>query len=189
MKNKRKKQREIIEWAVLIIVVGVIYLGGWQTQVIGKLQQGVLATGIFSPDLVEKELEASYDFQLRDLLGNELSFTEFEGQVVFLNFWATWCPPCIAEMPDIHHLYEQDTGTAFVMISLDRDKEKARKFIEEKGFTFPVYFLNSSLPSTYDIQSIPTTYLLSKDGKIKVKNHGMAKYNSKKFRALLSKLQ
>ena len=75
------------------------------------------------------------------------------------------------------------------MVSLDRDRQKARDFVVEKEFEFPIYFLKSALPDLYNVSSIPTTYVLSKDGKVKVRNHGMAKYDSKKFRAFLSELQ
>ena len=187
---EKRKKRELIEWVVLIVVVSVIYLGGWHTEVIGRLQQAVLYTGIITPNEVEEEVIASYDFELKSMDGEIVSFSSFQDKVVFLNFWATWCPPCIAEMPDIHNLYENTSDSvSFVMISLDQDHQKAKDFIKNKEFDFPVYFLNSSLPKTYNTSSIPTTYVISKEGKIKVENHGMAKYNSKKFRKLLSELQ
>ena len=141
MRDKRKKRRELIEWTILIVIVGVIYLGGWQTQVIGKLQQLVLSTGVISPDRVEEELQASYNFEIESASGETIPFEEFSGKVVFLNFWATWCPPCIAEMPDINDLYAKENDVEFVMISLDKDRTKARDFIKEKEFDFPVYFL------------------------------------------------
>ena len=185
----KKKKKELIEWGVLILVVGIVYLGGWHTQLIGKFQQAVLYTGIIKPNQVEEAKPASYNFSLRDSQGNEISFADLEGQVVFMNFWATWCPPCIAEMPDIHNLYKsQPDSTRFFMISLDRDKQKAIDYVKEKDFTFPIYFLNSSLPKSYDISSIPTTYVLSKDGNIVIENHGMAKYNSDSFKSLLADL-
>ncbi|WP_370090446.1 TlpA family protein disulfide reductase [Ekhidna sp.] len=187
MKHKIKK--ELVEWIVLLVVIGVIYFGGWHTEVIGRIQQVVLATGIISPDIVDEEKKASYDFWIEDLEGNRVNFAQMENQVVFLNFWATWCPPCIAEMPDIHSLYkEKKDEVAFVMISLDQDEEKARKFIAKKDFEFPVYFLRSSLPSVYDTHSIPTTYLIDKEGMIRVENHGMAKYNTSSFKELLDQL-
>ncbi len=189
MKDKEKKKRELIEWIILIAIVSIIYLGGWQTPVIGKLQQVVLSTGIISPDIVDEELEANYNFEIEDAEGGIIDFNEFQGKVVFLNFWATWCPPCIAEMPDINDLYGKEKNVAFVMVSLDRDRQKARDFVVEKEFEFPIYFLKSALPDLYNVSSIPTTYVLSKDGKVKVRNHGMAKYDSKKFRAFLSELQ
>ena len=186
---KKGIKKELTEWVVLLTVIGVIYFGGWHTEVLGRMQQVVLATGIIQPDMVEEERIASYDFQLMDSDGNRSLFSDFEGEVVFLNFWATWCPPCVAEMPDIHSLYEnQKDDVKFIMISLDRDREKAREFIARKGFEFPVYFLMSNLPGSYDTHSIPTTYLIDKSGKIIIENHGMAKYNTDSFNELLTEL-
>ena len=186
---KKVVKRELIEWVVILSVIGIIYVGGWHTEVIGRFQQAVLSTGIISPNLSEDEVHASYTFMLEDIDGNQISFSDFEEQVVFVNFWATWCPPCIAEMPDIHSLYEQKKDSvSFVMVSLDKDEKKARDFISRREFDFPVYFLRSGLPATYNIHSIPTTYVIDKNGIIRVENHGMAKYNTKKFKSLLADL-
>ena len=181
LKRSLPRLRSIVEDAAASVVL--------TTEVIGRLQQVVLATGVLSPDLVEEDVYASYNFQLLDVDGNAVDFDAYEGEVVFMNFWATWCPPCVAEMPDINELYGETGDVSFVMISLDRDKQKAIDFVQNKGFDFPIYFLNSSLPGIYNVSSIPTTYVLSKEGKVKVTNHGMAKYNSEKFRTLLSQLQ
>jgi thiol-disulfide isomerase/thioredoxin len=186
---KPKIRKELIEWTIMITVFGVIYLGGWHTELIGRLQQAVLYTGIISPDKLDEKKPTSYDFTLETLNGESLSFSEMKGKVVFINFWATWCPPCIAEMPDIHALFkEKGDEVEFVMISLDQDEQKAKDFIERKEFEFPVYYLRSALPSSYDTHSIPTTYVIGKDGLIKVENHGMAKYSSESFKAFLDEL-
>ncbi|MEP0986933.1 TlpA disulfide reductase family protein [Ekhidna sp.] len=184
----KKIKRELIEWIVLIIVVGIIYLGGWHTEIIGKIQQLVLATGMITPTLVEEKKPVDYDFWLEDMEGHRLSFESFKGEVIFLNFWATWCPPCIAEMPDIHALFKGNQVAEFVMVSMDQDEMKAKSFIMKKGFEFPVYFLRSSLPETYNTHSIPTTYLIDKEGFVRVENHGMAKYNTSSFKQLLVEL-
>lgn len=186
---KAKIKKELIEWIVLASVFGTIYLGGWHTELIGKLQQAVLYTGIISPDKLEEDKVADYNFTLETFDNQIVSFSDMREKVVFINFWATWCPPCVAEMPDIHSLYkEKGDEIAFVMISLDQDEKKAHDFIVKKEFDFPVYFLRSTLPSSYDTHSIPTTYVIGKDGLIKVENHGMAKYNSKSFKTFLDEL-
>lgn len=186
---KKKIKKELIEWVILISIIGVIYFAGWHTEVIGRIQQVVLSTGIIQPNIVEVEKTASYNFRLENLKGDIIAFDSFRNKVVFLNFWATWCPPCIAEMPDIHQLYEsKKNDISFVMISLDKDENRAREFIKNKEFDFPVYFLRSALPKNYNSHSIPTTYVLDKGGIIKVENHGMAKYNTEKFKNLLSEL-
>lgn len=186
---KRKIKRELIEWIVLIVVCGVIYLAGWHTAIIGRIQQVVLSTGIIQPNVVNDEKSASYDFLLEDLNGEKIPFDVFKGEVVFINFWATWCPPCIAEMPDINKLYnDKKDKVRFAMISLDQDETKAKDYLAKKDFQFPVYFLRSPLPRSYNTHAIPTTYVLDKDGIIKVENHGMAKYNTENFKQLLNEL-
>lgn len=184
-----KLKREAIEWIVLISIGGILYVTGLHTEVIGRLQQLIVSTGIISPSLADGKEAADFSFELTSTDGTSVSFESFKGEVVFLNFWATWCPPCIAEMPDIQRLYDQQKeNVQFVMISVDKEPEKAKAFIDRKEYTFPVFFLNGSLPKGYDIHSIPTTYVLDKEGQIQVENHGMAKYNSTAFNKLLHQL-
>ena len=186
---KHKSKKEIVEWALIIGVIGIVYLGGWHSEVIGRMQQAMLSTGVIQPKVEENGKQMSYSFTLEDLDGNQVDFETLKGEVIFINFWATWCPPCIAEMPDIHRLYESEKEEIkFVMISLDRDEKKAKAFIKKKNFEFPTYFLRSSLPNSYDTHAIPTTYILDREGNVHVENHGMAKYNTQKMKNLLSKL-
>ena len=192
METKRLK-REIIEWGLLILVPLTLYLTGLHTPVLGYLQRLVLATGLLRPDIeqpAEAQRPADYRFSLVDLEGRRHSLEEFRGQVVFLNLWASWCPPCLAEMPNIHRLYRK-TGSevAFVMVSLDRDPTVASKWIEGKGYTFPVYFPAGPLPAAYDSPTIPTTFIISPDGKIVSQRRGMADYDTEAFRSFLRGLQ
>ena len=129
---------------------------------------------------------ASYDFVLETKEGEKVRFDEFRGKTVFINFWATWCAPCIAEMPDIQGLYDKvGDKVEFVMISVDAQPEKTWNFAENKGFTFPVYRRASLIPAVYEREVIPTTFVLSPDGKIVAERHGMAKYDSDDFREFL----
>ena len=153
----------------------------------------MLATGLLRPDIEQPagaQRPADYRFSLVDLEGRRHSLEEFRGRVVFLNFWASWCPPCLAEMPNIHRLYRK-TGSevAFVMVSLDRDPTVASKWIEGKGYTFPVYFPAGPLPAAYDSPTIPTTFIISPDGKIVSQRRGMADYDTEAFRGFLRGLQ
>ncbi|MDB5262341.1 MAG: alkyl hydroperoxide reductase [Adhaeribacter sp.] len=113
-----------------------------------------------------------------------------KGKVIFMNFWATWCPPCIAEMPNIQSLYEKvkSENIAFVMVSLDDDPAKAQKFINRKKFTFPVYTPNGALPPVYAGQVIPTTFVISPDGRIVARKDGMADYDNQEFREFLQNM-
>ncbi|WP_421876991.1 TlpA family protein disulfide reductase [Marinoscillum sp.] len=186
---KKTYRRELTEWLILVTVGLTLYFTGLHTEAIGLVQRGLLATGIIQPDKITEERYADYGFYLSNIKGEQVVFEEFEGQTVFLNFWATWCPPCIAEMPDIEDLYQKKGNeVTFVMISMDQSREKAKDFIMRKGYEMPVYFLESSLPKSYDTHSIPTTYVIAPSGKLVVENHGMAKYDTESFRSLLDQL-
>ena len=192
MAISRKVKKEFIEWGILLGIVGFLYLTGLHTEVAGFLQRIILSTGIIQPDIENNKhaittLE-SYDFKVKSLENEEvLNFSEFKGELVFLNFWATWCAPCVAEMPSIHELYQdyQDKDIKFVLISSEDDIEKIRKFIERKDYDFPVYQLVSGVPNELYSKSIPTTFVIDEEGQILLRNTGMANYNSSRFREFI----
>jgi thiol-disulfide isomerase/thioredoxin len=187
-----RRFRPLLEWTIPLMVLALLYLSGWHTEVIGRVQQVFLKTGIFSPSKVLSELQSPVDpaLLLRDNEGEISSISEFQGKVVFINFWASWCPPCVAEMPDIEELYNDYKGkdVIFLMINLDDDLDKMERFMERKAFTFPIYRLASAVPTVFESRSIPTTYVVSRDGLIVLKQSGMASYNTISFRNWLDEL-
>ncbi|MEO1022300.1 MAG: TlpA disulfide reductase family protein [Bacteroidota bacterium] len=195
-KEKRSSgiRREWVEWGVIIVVIGGIYVSGYHTEVIGQLQRLLLLTGLRQPDIEQVEnsgVSARYDMPMTTLAGDGTSLAEFEGKTIFLNFWATWCPPCIAEMPNIQSLYEsldQEQDIVFVMVSLDEDRDKARAFMQRKEYTLPVYFLEGRRPGVYNSTIVPTTYVIDPDGNIALEERGMAKYDTDTFREFLKGL-
>lgn len=193
-KKKKSLKRELIEWGVFLGIIAGLYLTGLHTEVLGFLQRGILKTGLIKPDMesdIEDLPEASYDLKLINENGEVVDLAEFKGKTIFINLWATWCPPCIAEMPEIQNLYEDvnnNQNIVFAMISLDDEAEKTWKFIENKGYTFPVYRLATNLPQAYSSQSIPTTFVISPQGKIAATHRGMASYDNNKFREFLLSL-
>ena len=192
MKKKKSIKKEIIEWAIFLGILGFLFGTGLHTPVFGFLQGLILKTGIIQPSIDESTTElADYNFVLIDKEGNRKSFTDYKGKVVFVNFWATWCPPCIAEMPDIHDLYTEmeSTDIEFVLIALDDDFQKAKDFVKKKEFDFPIYQLASPLPKVFESSAIPTTYVISPEGKIVVSKSGMAKYHTEKFKNFLKELK
>jgi thiol-disulfide isomerase/thioredoxin len=189
-KKKTTLKKELIEWAVLLGVIATLYLTGLHVPVIGNLQRVLLWTGLMSPntELAESEYTAaSYNLPLLSLEDEALLLKEFEGKTIFLNFWATWCPPCIAEMPNIQALYDDinSDDIQFVMLSLDEDHQKARDYLARKEFTFPVFFLNGRKPGIYSSSVVPTTYIISPDGNIVSERRGMANYNTSTFKEFL----
>ena len=185
-------KRELIEWAVLLGIPVALYFSGLHTEVLGGVQRVFLSAGLVQPNELPATAQAmaDYDLALVSLDGKPANLSDFRGKVVFLNLWATWCPPCVAEMPGIQHLYEQvDTSkVAFVMLSLDEKVEKTRRFIKRKQYTFPVYQITADIPDVYSTASIPTTFVISPDGRIVVRKEGMAKYDDEKFVSFLHTL-
>ncbi len=187
--KKKSFKKEMLEWGVFLAILLGIYFTGLHTQI----QRLFLATGFFQAATevpVEEQTMADYNLRLRSLQGEAVDFKELAGKTIFMNLWATWCPPCVAEMPNIQSLYDQVAAEdiVFVMLSLDQDPNKAISFIEKKGFDFPVYFLDSHLPSVYETNSIPSTFVISPEGKIVTRHLGMANYNTTDFKEFLLSL-
>jgi len=122
-----------------------------------------------------------YDWVVQSLDGQDFKMADVKGKVVFLNFWATWCSPCVAEMPSIQRLYEKlkGEGVLFVCIS-NEESSKVSGFAREKGFTFPIYTMHGAPPAVFKTRGIPATFILSPDGKIAFKHIGSAKWDDDK---------
>jgi len=189
-KSTGSRKRRLFESGLLILIILFIRYTDQGTVVQGWLQQAVLATGLFQADITYAEnnvVPASYDLSLVTLDGKPESLESFRGKTIFMNLWATWCAPCLAEMPYIEGLYHdvKDEDIAIVTISTDDEIEVARKFIEAKGYTFPVYRIVGRMPDVYASRSIPTTYVISPEGKMATVHFGMANYNTRGFKSFL----
>lgn len=186
----KENKKEIIKWIVTIGVILILWITGWYRPVISKIQQGILLTGIIQPDIKKAHSENVIEADFVDENNNPVSLSDLRGQVVFLNIWATWCPPCRAEMPGIQSLYQEvdNQDVAFVMLSTDRDFAKAVQFKKDNGFTFPIFRLGQNLPAELHTSSIPATFVFDKEGVIRMTHEGMAKYNTTKFKEFLNAL-
>ena len=109
------------------------------------------------------------DFEETDVAGKPLSVSNYKGKVVLVDFWATWCRPCVGEVPNVIKAYQKfhDRGFEVIGISLDRDKDQLTTFIRQKEMPWQQCFdSQGKLSGRYGIVGIPTTYLLDRDGKI-----------------------
>jgi peroxiredoxin len=122
----------------------------------------------------QTENESSYpaapDFTLKDLNGNDLSLSDYSGKLIFVNFWATWCPPCRAEVPAFISLYDKynEQGLEIIGISTDRDgKEVVQRFVDKSNVNYPIVMFDMNVISAYGgITGIPTTFIVNPEGKI-----------------------
>jgi len=115
------------------------------------------------------------DFKLKDLNGQELSLSDLKGKKVFLNFWATWCPPCKAEMPEIEKLYQEikDNDLVIVAVEIGESLDIVKPFIDSNKYNFKVLLdPDQSVATKYNIASIPTSYFIDEEGYIISKHVG-----------------
>lgn len=126
----------------------------------------------------EERMEAP-DFAMIDQSGQSKDLHGFFGKPIVLNFWASWCGPCKAELPDFQKAYEKYGGEVeFLMVNMTdgmrETKEKASEFLKSEGYTFPVYFdALQSAAYTYSVYSLPTTYFINADGELIAAAEGM----------------
>ena len=116
------------------------------------------------------------DFSLTDQYGNTHTLSDYKGKTVFLNFWATWCPPCKGEMPEIQEIYEYygENGSEVVVLGIaspdygrEKDEETVAAFLEENGYSFPVVMDTGGLYAyTYGVNAYPTTFMIDKEGNV-----------------------
>ncbi|MFQ5485048.1 MAG: TlpA family protein disulfide reductase [Desulfobacterales bacterium] len=107
------------------------------------------------------------NFILRDLNGNQVSLVDHRGKIVFLNFWATWCPPCRIEMPSMEKLHNRFKNDDFIILAIDlqENREQVKRFKERFKLTFTILLdSDGKVGATYGIRSIPATYLVDRNG-------------------------
>ena len=142
----------------------------------------------FSPSEIKTENQqqiTDVDWQLKGLNTKNINLQEIKNRVVFINFWATWCAPCIAEMPSMQQLYEDyKTKVTFVFVT-NEDWQTVSKFYIKRGFDFPTYNQVNNAPKDLESRTIPTTYILDKNKKIVVSKSGAANWNSAATRKIL----
>jgi thiol-disulfide isomerase/thioredoxin len=191
----RKVAVALKPWAIFIGVFFLLKVTGLGAGISMLTQSALMKAGVMD---VQPENTAAapqtfdYNFSMKDLDGKNVDMNDLKGQVIFINLWATWCGPCRVEMPSIQNLYNSvdKDKIAFVILSLDQQgqEKKVEQYILSKGFTFPVYYPASPLPKLLRVNTIPTTFIIAPDGKVKSKKNGMANYDTDEMREFLKGL-
>lgn len=146
------------------------------------------------PQIIPVEQAVDLDWDVKTLDGEQINLNkEFQGKPVFLNFWATWCPPCKKEMPGIEILYNTyKEKVGFACISSESISD-LKQFKESKGYTMPIYHLEGNPPDAFNVKGIPLTYIISKDRKTLFRHYGGADWAHPDviayFEEMLSKLE
>ena len=144
---------------------------------IKNLVFGLLVSVLAATSLASSGLEgrAAPDFALKSSTGENLRLSEYRGEVVMVNFWATWCGPCRQEMPLLDELYQryQRVGFNLLGVNIDDDSRRAMQMIEELGVNFPVLFDDrKEVSKLYEVEAMPVTVLIDREGNVRFVHHG-----------------
>ena len=163
-----RRRQEKIRNTLMLVLGGGMILGALVWIVIASLN---------SPNIVPARVGASVgDFSLTDVTGKNVRLSDYKGKPILINAWATWCPPCKAEMPLLNQYYQAHAKDGFVLLAVNAGdtKDVTASFVDQNGLAFPVLLdPGSQLLDQLAIRSFPTSVLIGKDGKVKSIHVGM----------------
>ncbi|MBC7653125.1 MAG: TlpA family protein disulfide reductase [Oligoflexus sp.] len=194
MKNKKKNFFNLsngITGLMILFIITMLIVPGVKSSVI----QGLMNIGLFQPDISDNQenktlVDNSVAFKGQD--GETISLNDLKSKVVFINFWATWCPPCIAEMPAINKMkqhFKDDNNVVILMVDADNNLKKSVQFMKRKKYDLSVFLPATSIPENMFQSSLPTTLVIDKKGQIVFKHEGAADYKNQKFIDFMDKLR
>lgn len=184
--RKKRWWTIVLDFVFMILVLAMLFPGTRK-----PLSAFFIRQTLFSPK-EKKEVvflsENDWEMRMSSNSGEQVQLDDFRGKPVFLNFWATWCPPCIAEMPSIQKLHDEyKDEVAFVLIS-NEIPGVINSFMEKHEYTLPLYSLLSEVPSIFETSTIPATYLIAPSGRLIISKTGAAKWDSRKMKGLIDEL-
>ncbi len=190
--SKKSKWHIFTDILLVALVIAFIFpqsrmvLGTW----VNKAKMLIISPSENKAENLVQLDSKDYEMVFQDLQGNSKDLSKTKNKVLFINFWATWCPPCVAEMPSIQKLYnhyKNNENIEFYIVSNER-ASKVRRFAEAEGYELPFYTNKFKVPAVFESRSIPTTFLVSKSGKIVVSETGAADWSSPKILSIIDRL-
>lgn len=126
-------------------------------------------------------------FSIKDINGNVVNMQSLKGKKLFVNLWASWCPPCKREMPSIEKLYKSvdSNKVEFLMVSFDDKFEKAKNYISSSKLQLPIYYPVENPPVLFNVEGIPATFIFNESGELIKRIEGSDNYNTQEYRSLL----
>lgn len=185
---KMKKSKYNIKNTLFFLFVLLLVIPQTRQQIQVFLNKGI---AMFSPSvnsLEDVEQVSSYDWQLVNLKGEKFNLNQSKSRVVLVNIWATWCPPCIAEMPSIQKLSNDYKDKIDIVLVSNEKQEVIKQFLEKKEYNLEVFTPVTNAPETFNVRSIPRTFLIDRNGNIIIDESGAANWNSDKVRATINEL-
>jgi len=189
---------------IILVIVGVVVIAGayiWFSM--PKTTEQTIAAPVVKSAPVPVQRSAAVqkvaavkgaiapDFELKNMAGENIRLSDYRGKVVVLNFWATWCPPCKKEMPSMERLYQVFSGSDFVMLAVNSEKngyKNVERFQKNKNYSFPVLLdSDAAVQKTYRVSAFPETFIIDKKGVIVEKVIGGIKWDGQQVLAFFKK--
>lgn len=190
--NKKKIATKISD-IVFILFVLAILIPSSRAEIIGFVNK--VKSKIIQPSLKKesKQIKLStddFDWEIISLKDGRTNLNKYKGKVIFINFWATWCLPCVAELPEIQKLYNEFKdfeGIVFILVS-NESPQIIESFLDQKKYDLPVFIAMEQAPKVFFSRTIPTSYLISKEGKIVIKQKGVVKWSGEKMQGIINEM-
>jgi len=186
---KKKKPLSIFFDVVFVIVIALLIYPGTRKDVAAFF---IRLTSLPPSSLNSNEQfmmsKQSEQWKIYDLSQHPVTLQTLNSKPVFVNIWATWCPPCIAEMPAIIELYKTYGNKVNFVLASNENTEKITAFIKKNNYDKTPFYQYNHLPLEFKTESIPTTYILDSKGKVVLIKKGAARWNSDKIKRLLDGL-
>jgi len=178
--------------AGILLSLGFLYFTNTGRNIKRRIRMELIGMNLVESKKKPKEISETipFDFEgtLLDFAGNKVDLKDFKGKTLFINVWASWCGPCRIEMPYIQSLYDKvktQPNLEFMLIAIDKDFEKSKSYINDKGFTFPVYHAHKGLNGFLTTQIIPLTVIVNQEGTVVYYLNGTNNFDNDDFRELL----
>lgn len=180
----KKRKWDILFFGILGLIVFVPQV---RMPVMSTVQRVLARTPKELAPEQQKSIQ-TFDWVLTDLENKITNLSESRGKVTLINLWATWCPPCVAEMPSLQKLYDHYGEQLDYYFVSHEDPETVARFMKSKNYTFPVYLPVNTPPAQFHSNSLPTTYVIDKNEKIVMKEVGAHNWFSESFRKKIDEL-
>ena len=184
MKLRKPQKRDVLFFAIIVLLI------------IPQTRKPIQVTlnkvlALFAPSVIDKENRSVFElsnWKLEDLNGEQINLKDLKGEVILLNFWATWCPPCIAELPHIQKLTDDYGEKIKIVLVSNESLIEVASYLRDKGYSLNSYRPISNYPNNLDISSIPRTFLIDRQGNIVIDKTGAANWNGAKVREVIDEL-
>ncbi|NAW51023.1 redoxin domain-containing protein [Elizabethkingia argentiflava] len=182
--------KRLINILLFALTLGLIFV----PEVKVFIQRSLIYMGFFKPNLAKHPaaLSTTKAMSLKDVNGRITDLSALKGKIVFINFWATWCPPCIAELPTIESLYQhfaEDREVVFIILEVEGQQIKAEKLFQDQGFSLPLYFANGTIPQDFFRGKLPTSIILDKNTHMVYQSEGLTNYADPKLISFIKQLK